>query len=356
MINRNLTAITSDIHHETAAQIGDRFAQFINTWHSFREPYDDDLDAWLHESYAKAKRVNKMKGMRWDIPSFAPSSAGASDRELYERAVKSKKDPAEQTPPHQRRWTSQGTAIGDWLQRDLLLSERHFEKFTGVAPDFVVERTTDGYPAFEDFVFTQAIGDHDGQAFSLVGTTDGILRHTTPDGDEIRVGLEIKTKQTTNAKTNSRGMQGPEDKHVRQCVVYSIMYGIDYFVLAYVNLSKKSWNMTPEDVAAYPDFRTFGIYITEEMREAELSRFARIVALAKAKDAPAVDLDNWTFNSYKHAIVRKLTLDDVNALELQAQAMRKSRLPEYKKRSVLEAYDEIAELYEKIHGESGAAE
>ena len=114
--------------------------------------------------------------------------------------------------------------------------------------------------------------------------------------------------------------------------------------------------MTPEDVAAYPDFRTFGIYITEEMREAELSRFARIVALAKAKEAPAADLDNWTFNSYKHAIVRKLTLDDVNALEQQAQAMRKSRLPEYKKRPVLEAYDEIAELYEKIHGESGAAE
>ncbi len=93
----------------------------------------------------------------------------------------------------QRRWRF----IGDAIQRNILLAERHYEKFTGEDPCFRIERTKDGFPAFEDLVKTRKIIEHNGQRFSLIGMCNGILEYTEEHGVVTRVGLEIKLKQTS---------------------------------------------------------------------------------------------------------------------------------------------------------------
>ena len=60
---------------------------------------------------------------------------------------------------------------------------------------------------------------------------DGILEYVTQDGELIRVGLEVKSKQTTSARTSLHSMREPEEKHVKQCVAYSKMYEVDHYVI-----------------------------------------------------------------------------------------------------------------------------
>lgn len=343
LINRNTAGISADYHHDVAASLGDAFQAYLDEFHSYREPYDDELDAQLHEAYAKIKRVNKFANMKWGVPNFSPSAAGSSLRDLYEKVRKSKKDET-RTPPHQRRWTAQGTALGDWLQRELLLAEKHYPKFTGKPATFRLARTTDGYPAFEDFIYRQHTLTYEGVDMALMGTSDGIMEYVTEDGEVLTVGLEIKSKQTTAARTKPYSLSAPEPKHIDQCTVYSIMYGLDYFVITYVNASKKSWAMTPEEYAENPDVRAFGVYITEEMRKEVLDRFAGVVKAVKANTPPPVDLHNWTFNNHKQAIVDGLTDAEIAQITQTYEQTKKSRLPEYKKKPVIEAYEEITKL------------
>ncbi|MCP1354625.1 hypothetical protein [Aneurinibacillus migulanus] len=324
---------------ELAFQIAEDFAQFLDTFHSYREPYDTPLDIELHERYARKLKERTYFDFK-SQPHFSPSSAGSCPRELYEKVRKSPRDDS-QVQPHQRRWTAQGTVIGDWLQREILLAERHYEKFTGESPRFRMARLDNGDPCFEDFVKMMRVFEHNGEKFSLHGTTDGVMEYVSADGETIRVGLEVKSKQTTAAKTSAYSMRQAEGKHVAQCVAYSLMYNVDYFVICYVNLSKKGWTLTPEEYVANPDVRAFGIYVTNEMKTKLLDRFADIVRRAREGDAPPMDIAKFTFNGYKTTIAKALTDAELADIRKQVAQMVKSRLPDYQKKPYIEALDYI---------------
>lgn len=287
-----------------------------------------------------------------DIPYFSPSSANSCPRELYEKVRKSPRDPRIQ-PPHQGRWTRIGTAIGDVIQRDILFAERH-----GGAARFTFERNGRGEPMFEDFAKTSATQSHNGRAFALYGTGDGIMRYVSEDGEIIRVGLEIKSKQTTHSTTSDYSQRnGPKDDHVKQCVCYSLMYGtaaqpIDYYVILYVNGSKKAWEMTPADYAKYPDIKAHCIEITDDMRREVLNHFAGIVEAADKGEPPALDIGKWTFNGFKGACAAGLSDEEVAKLQREVDAIQRSGLPDWKKRNYSEALADLLARRAKITKEA----
>lgn len=325
--------------------IAQRFVEYLNEWHSYEQPYDDELDAWLHGCYADIKQKKRYFDLK-SQPHFSPSSADSCDRELYMKVKKYPRD-VEGVQPHQRRWTAIGTAIGDTIQREILLAERHFKRFTGKEPAFRMARTDEGYPFFEEFVQTLKVVDHKGQRFSLFGTCDGVMLWKAPNGETIRVGLEIKSKQKSYTSTGHYSMKAPQEKHVKQITTYSLMYNVDYFIILYVNASKKDWVMSEGDFENYPDIRAFGIYVSEDMRQAVLDKFANIVYHAKIDVPPPLDITRFTFNKYKKACAESLTEEEFTEITGYVSRVRKSKtLPKWFKQSILDSYLTLKELRE----------
>ncbi|ANY70758.1 hypothetical protein BBD42_15440 [Paenibacillus sp. BIHB 4019] len=328
-----------------AEKIAADFRTFLDAWHSRPETYDNALDAQIHRWYTEVL-TNKARQV-WpprNIPYFSPSAANADARGLYEKLRGAKRDGGGQ-PPYQGRWTRIGTAIGDIIQRDILFAEKHTE-----SPRFTFERNERGEPMFEDFAKKSAILTHRGKTFALYGTGDGIMRYVAEDGSVIRVGLEVKSKQTTAAQTSDYSTRnGPKEDHVKQCVCYSLMYGtvaepLDYYVILYVNGSKKSWQMSAEDYAKNPDIKVFGIEITNDMRREVLDRFANIVEAADAGEPPALDIGNWTFNNFKRAIASTISDEEYTQIERQVAAIQRSGLKDFEKRNYAEAFGQLTEL------------
>ncbi|CAM2953813.1 hypothetical protein PASE110613_09315 [Paenibacillus sediminis] len=299
--------------------------------------YDDALDAQIHRWYFDYLTDNTRKV--WPargIPYFSPSAANADARGLYEKMRGAKKEQTER-PAHQGRWTRIGTAIGDTIQRDILFAEAHAK-----SPNFRFERNDRGEPMFEDFAKINTVIEHNGKVFSLFGTCDGIMRYVSEDGEVLRVGLEVKSKQTTFSMTSAYSTRnGPKEDHVKQCVCYSKMYCVDYYVILYVNASKKSWNMTADEFEKSPDIAAFGVYITDEMRDEVLDHFAGIVDAAETGNPPKLDLDKWLFNDFKRAIALSLSDDELVAIQREVTALQRSGLPDWKKRGPAEALEFI---------------
>lgn len=325
-------------------EIAQQFTDFLNDWHSYREPYDTKLDIWMHEEYAKEMR--KFKPMDFKSIYFSPSSAGSCDRELYVKALKMPKD-EEEVKPWQRRYTARGTAVGDWLQRELLLAERHYEKFSGKKTAFTIERTVEGKPFFEDFVKTQRFIEHNGQKFSLLGTCDGVLRYVGEDGEIKRIGLEIKSKQTSYAETGFMRMKGPKEDHVKQVTCYDLMYGpLDGYLIVYINCSIKAWFMSDEEHEKAPDFRVFGVDITDEMRTEILEKFAYVTKCVAEGTPPSIDLERFRFNNFKRSCALSMTDDEVAILTAQVKRAMKSGIPDWRKQSYYDALEFIREARE----------
>ncbi|WP_242161801.1 hypothetical protein [Bacillus cereus group sp. BfR-BA-01522] len=300
------------------------------------------MDIWLHESYARVLRKGGYLDYR-SLPYFSPSSANSCPRELYEKALRSPRDQTE-VKPWQRRWQFLGTSVGDAIQRDILLAERHYEKFTSEKPRFKFERTKDGYPAFEDFVKTRKVIEHNNQQFALIGTCDGILEYIDEHGVITRVGLEIKSKQTTYSKTSEYSLREPGADHVKQVTCYSLMYDLDYYIVLYMNASKKAWDMSEEDYAKYPDFRAFGVAITDDMRNEVLDKFASIVAAVKTKQPPKLDIEHWLFNNFKTACAQSLSDEEYEEIKAQVDRVKRSSLSDLKKKPYIEALRKIEEI------------
>lgn len=318
-------------------KLENEFIAYLNDFHSYQEPRDPKLDAWLHESYAEA--IRKGMNVDWNYIYFSPSSADSCPRELYVKAKKKRKDKTRHKP-HQRRWTAQGTALGDWLQREILLAERHYEKFSGNKPRFVFGMVNEK-PAFEDFVFKQHKMTWKGEELSILGTTDGIMIDTKT-GEKI--GLEIKSKQETPSKTSLSGMKEPNPKHVKQVVSYGEMYGIERFLIVYVNAAKKKWFATDDELENTPDIRAFEVKITDDMREAVFDYYAYITKCVRENNPPKLDLDKWRFNSFKKACANDLSDEELADIELEVASMTVSNLPGWKIRQANEALEEIREL------------
>ena len=321
-------------------KLAQEFTDFLNDWHSFNEPYDDQLDAWLHECYAKIKR--KRNYIDWKTIYFSPSSANKDDRELYVKAIGMPRDDDE-IKPWQRRWQAIGTAVGDWLQREILLAERHYEKFTLKRPPFIMARTDDGMPFFEDFVHSQYFFEHDGEKFSIVGTCDGMLIHQ-PTGR--RIGLEIKSKQTNADETSPSKLRAPKEDHVAQVTCYSLMYGVDDYLIIYVNTAKKAWFMDDEEFAKHPDFRVFGVQVTDEMKRRVLDKFARVTRAVQTKTPPPLDLEKFRFNNYKRSCALSLSDEEFAELKDFIKRTLKSSIPNWKKEMYYEAFTFIRDVRE----------
>jgi len=327
---------------DLGAQIEGDFIAMLDEWHSLPETFDNELDAQIHAWYADALRRKPTFPKR---PYFSPSAANSCPRELYMKQIRAKKD-EQRKQPHQGRWTRIGTSIGDMIQRDLLFIERHFESKTGNKPRFRFERDDEGRPMFEDFAKKNHEVTHGGHTFYLYGTPDGIMRYTTDDGEEIRVGLEIKSKQSSAAQTSLYKMRKPKEDHARQIVAYSAMYGVDHYVILYVNAAKKAWNIEPYDYEKTPDIRAFYRHITNADRALLFDYFASILDAVKAGKAPKLDLWRWNFNNFKTACAKSLTDDELNEVKAQVKAMLKSQQPEWKKQAFLDAWDFIENVRE----------
>lgn len=326
-------------------RIASEFETFLNTWHAAPEVYDDALDAQIHRWYSDilTNRQRKVWPPR-GIPYFSPSSANADPRSLYAKMTGAKKDDVKR-PPHQGRWVRLGTLIGDCIQRDILFAEKHYGTHTGVNPPFVFERNEYAEPVFEDFAKMSRIIEHGGKKFSLFGTCDGIMIYTSEDGEMLRVGLEVKSKQTTFSATSEYSTRnGPKEDHVKQCVAYSLMYNVDYYVILYVNASKKSWNMTDEDFAKSPDIKAFGLHVTDDMRTELLDSLVNVMDAADNGIPPQLDVDKWLFNNFKQACALSLTDEELADIQRQVSALQRSSLPDYKKRGPAEALAEIERI------------
>lgn len=334
----SLNAGIDESNHGKARQIAETIVGYIDDYHALPEVWDNALDTQIHRWYAEAPNVFPKR------PYFSPSSANACPRMLYMKAKRAPKDGFDKQP-HQTRWQQIGTLIGDMVQRDILAMERNYEKKRGKPLPFKFERNGDGTPVFEDFAKKNALVEHNGKRFYLYGTCDGILEYADEDtGEILRVGLEIKSKQTTAAKTSEYSMRKPEEKHVKQCVAYSHMYDVDFYVLLYVNASKKSWVYDDDQYANNPDIRAFGVYITDDDRKELFDYLAQVQASIDDGKPMPLDLDNWTFNGFKRACADSLTDEEFTELERKKKAMLRSNLPEFKKRGVVEAVDMIEEL------------
>jgi hypothetical protein len=323
-------------------EIADDLIWHLDEFHSLPEIWDNELDAQIHRWYAEAPTVYPKR------PYFSPSSANACPKHLYYKQLRTPKD-NERKQPHQTRWAAIGTRIGDMMQREILSMERNFEDNTGISPRFRFLRTKNGEPAFEEFIKLNRKVNHKGRTFYLFGTSDGIMEYRTPDGEKLRVGLELKSKQTTSARTSLYSMREPQEDHVKQCVAYSEMYKVDYFVILYVNASKKAWDYSEEDYEKTPDIRAFGIYVTDEDREELFDRFVGILDAVDRREPPKLDVNGWSFNPYKSTIAQEITEEEIKELRKEQLRVENSSLPKFVKRQYSEVLEYLDHSREAIY-------
>jgi len=327
-----LTDFTTDL----STQIEGDLIALLDDWFSLPETWDNDLDSQIAKWYSNPPKVWPKR------PYFSPSSLGDCPRELYVKAKGGKRD-SFRNKPFRGRWQKLGTISGDLIQRELLAIERNYEKLTGNAPRFKFLRNEDGTPMFEDFAKTNKRVTHDGESFYLYGAPDGIMSYVTDNGEQIRVGIEVKSKQTTPARTSHYSMKTAEDSHVRQTVAYAEMFDCDYYVILYVNLAKQSWNMTDEQYAKTPDIRAFCKRITAEDKAEVFDKAAQVTRAVRENTPPALELDAWLFNNFKSACALDLSAEEFDVLVAQNSRMQHSNLPDYKKRDYAKAIEFITE-------------
>lgn len=334
-------------------EVAGELETLLNDWHSLPETWDADLDSDIHSWYSAPPKVFPRK------PYFSPSASGSDARELFFKGRGYARE-QEGQHPMQKRWTQIGTAVGDMIQRDLLFIEKHGEAKLGYAPQFKFVRTAQGLPLFEDFAKKNHKVEHNGVDFHLFGAPDGIMVYTDDDGNKIRVGLEIKSKQTTAARTSLYSLKEAEAKHEEQAIAYSIMFDCQFYIVLYVNTAHKSWQPTPEEFAATPDIRAFGIECTAERKNALLDRLAWIQDCINRGVMPPTDLASYTFNGFKNATALSLNDEELAAMEAENERLKKSNAPAFVKKNFREALADIKrrrkectdeELRRKIDGE-----
>jgi len=326
--------------YDLCTQIEGDLIALLDDWHSLPEVWDNELDAQIHRWYADPPKVWPKR------PYFSPSSANACPRELYLKAKGAKKDNFRRQP-HQSRWAGVGTSIGDMIQRDLLFIEKHYEAKTGNVPRFKLVYTADGRPMFEDFAKTNVLVEHSGEKFYLYGTPDGIMEYLTDDGETIRFGLEIKSKQTTPARTSLYSMRDAEKSHIMQTYCYAQMYNVDYYVILYVNAAKHGWEMTEEEYRKTPDIRAFCGRISNEDKAIVFDKFAGIVKAVREGTPPPLDLDAWTSNKFKTACAQSLTDDELSNIKAQVRRYLKSSMSGRRKQAYYDAWEFIKSVREE---------
>lgn len=323
-------------YEDLSAQIEGDLIALLDDWFSLPETWNDELDKQIAKWYSNPPKV-------WpERPYFSPSSLSGCPRELYIKAKHGNKaQDNERDKPWRGRQRKLGTLGGDLIQRELLDIEQNYERLTGNVPRFKFERNEDGTPVFEDFSGMNKRVTHNGETFYLYGFSDGIMTYITDDGEQIRVGLEVKSKQNTPARTSLYSMNSPDEPHAIQVVAYSEMYDVDYYVILYVNYAKQGWNMTDEQYAKTPDIRAFCRKITDEDKAKVFDKAALVTKAVRENNPPKMDVSNYTFNNFKQACAKSLTDEELMEIERYGDAVQKSGLKAWEKRSIAEAVADI---------------
>src|SRR5690625_3597992 len=323
--------------NDLTTQIEGDLIALLDDWFALPEVWDNELDAQIAKWYSNPPKV-------WpERPYFSPSSLGDCLRELYVKAKGAKRDQLRQQP-HQGRWKKLGTLGGDMIQRELLAIERNYEKQTGNMPRFRFLRNDDGTPMLEDFAKTNKLVEQDGERFYLYGAPDGIMEYVTDDGEKIRVGLEIKSKQTTPAQTSLHSMRKPDSSHARQIIAYSHMFDCEYYVILYVNYAKKGWFMSEGDYEKSPDIRAFCAKINDDHKREVFQKAVEVTRAVREDSPPKLDLEEWTFNNFKEACANDLSEEEVEELKGQVEQAKHSSLPRWRIANYVRAVEEIEEL------------
>jgi hypothetical protein len=222
-----------------------------------------------------------------DVVKFNPSGASKPVMDLYLKAIGTKEKHTDKFPYH-KRWTRNGSAIHDTVQKDLLYSEKYAPK-----PYFNVVRMESGLPAWEQNLLKWMQFEQNGYHFLINGMMDGILEYL-PTGQ--KVGFEFKTKSTTIGQVGHYKMKDAQEEHKLQVVAYSLLFGLDDFIIMYESLAKDGWTKGAE---AKPDIRAFHVHVTDEMREDLLDKFAYAVACKEHGIEPD-DKTLGFFSGYKY--------------------------------------------------------
>lgn len=337
-INKNVELDSIDI----SKQIEGDFIALVDDFFTLPSFFDDELDKIIARWNSNPPEVKPKK------PYFSPSSLSSCPRELYIKAKYggSAKDKL-RDKPWRGRWRSLGTLAGDLMQRELLSIERNYVRLTGNIPKFVFEYNEDGTPVFEEFAKKNKKMNVDGEEFYLYGSPDGVMVYTTDLGEEIRVGLEIKSKQSTPARTSMYSMKGPDESHSSQVVAYAEMFDLDYYMIVYVNLAKQSWNMTDEQYKKTPDIRAFCKKYDESDKYEVFSKAADITRAIREDDAPRLDINKWMFNNYKQKTAESLSNSEISVIREDVEDIKRTNIPKWKVRQL----DEVLSTIEDMRGD-----
>jgi hypothetical protein len=130
------------------------------------------------------------------------------------------------------------------------------------------------------------------------------------------------------------------------------MYDLDAYLIVYINCSVKAWFMTDEEHAKAPDFRVFGIDVTNEMKYDILEKFAYVTRCVNEGIKPAIDLVKFRFNNFKRSCALSLDEEEFEILSAQVKRAMRSGLPDWKKHQYYDAIEfmrEVRDSAEKQH-------
>jgi CRISPR/Cas system-associated exonuclease Cas4 (RecB family) len=248
----------------------------LDELHSLDLPVDFEIEKLLLDDGLAALGKDNSLNFEKGLVTFTPSSASKCERELYYKAKHAGRD-EQSFYPYQRRWTRNGSAVHGAVQRDLLYAEKYL-----VSPKFKVQRTRTGSPAWERNLRHVRKFDHNGvRVYTL---------------DDSKIGFEFKTKSTTITAIGSYKLKNAQQSHKEQCIAYSLLFGLNEFILLYESLAKDNWTKGAE---AKPDLRAFYLEVTNEDRETMLDKFAGVAKLVRSGDLPGANTDKCIFCPYK---------------------------------------------------------
>lgn len=275
-----------EVHNPLGARYEKELLAQFNALHDLDIRHDVDLEEYLlKDKIAEVDAMRTGNTYPLDLVRFNPSGASATVMDLWLKA----KGFEEHTTryPYHKRWTRNATAVHEVVQRDLIYAEKYTDAF------FNVDRTEDGLPLWEHNAKTWVEIEHKGQKFILSGMLDGILVHNATGN---RVGFEFKTKSNTIAQVGDYLMKGPYDYHVEQAVAYYLLTGVRDYILMYEALAKPRWLDMDK---ARADTRAFHVYITDEMAERLLDKWAYVNELVMMDTVPEVQ-ELGFFSGYGH--------------------------------------------------------
>ncbi|BAF60338.1 hypothetical protein PTH_2157 [Pelotomaculum thermopropionicum SI] len=261
--------------------------------HSLDLPLDFEIEKYMLEDGRLALENDTSRLNFEKIATFTPSSASKCRRELFFRACKVEPEP-QAFFPFQRRWMRNGTAVHAAIQKDLLYAEKYLSN-----PKFKMARTDQGRPAWEKNIRQVKQFEHRGVKFQIYGMMDGVLLYVP---DNSKIGLEFKTKSTTVSAVGTYKLKDAQESHRDQCTAYSLLFGLNEFLVVYESLAKDNWTKNEE---ARPDMRAFYVETGDYERGLLLDKFAEVAESYYNGEVPGGDPSKCIFCPYKTRCIKE---------------------------------------------------